>query len=272
MKKSLKYREGMADVRRIVVKVGSRVLVQKSGRPDARVMRRLIQDLAVLKKTGREVLLVSSGAIGAGMEVLGMRERPHALPELQMAAAVGQSRLMSRYYDLFKAHNCTVGQVLLTHADFQHKVRLSNARRTMHALLRHGVVPVINENDVVADEEIRAGLSLGDNDLLAALVVKLIRADLLVMLSSTNGVKQIGEDGRTRRVRYLEAITPKTFRLVNGEGSPLSRGGMLSKLKAARSAAASGCSVVIADGRKPGALPRIMHGKDEGTFIVASGI
>ncbi len=272
MKKSLKYRECMADVRRVVVKIGSRVLVQKTGRPDMRVMRRLIRDLAMIKKSGREVLVVTSGAVGAGMEVLGMTERPATLPELQMAAAVGQTRLMSRYYDLFKKHGCKVGQVLLTHSDFQHKVRLSNARRTMETLLRHGVIPVINENDVVADEEIRADLALRDNDLLAALVVKMTRADLLAILTTTNGVKQPDATGRMHRIRYIESVNRSVFQLVNAGPSTLSRGGMLSKLKAARSAAASGCSVVIAEGRKPDVLPRILAGRDEGTLVLAGGL
>lgn len=262
----------MVDVRRVVVKIGSRVLVQKTGRPDMRVMRRLIRDMAEIKKSGREVLVVTSGAVGAGMEVLGMTMRPTTLPELQMAAAVGQTRLMSRYYDLFKTHGCKVGQILLTHADFHHKIRLSNARRTMETLLRHGVIPVINENDVVADEEIRADLALGDNDLLASLVVKLIRADLLAILSTTNGVKKPDAAGRLHRVPYIESINRSIFQLVNAGPSALSRGGMLSKLKAARSVAASGCSVVIAEGRKPDVLPRILAGHDEGTLVLAGGL
>jgi glutamate 5-kinase len=272
MKKSLKYRECMADVRRVVVKIGSRVLVQKSGRPDIRVMRRLTGDLANMARNGHEVLVVTSGAVGAGMEVLGMRQRPQSLPELQMAAAVGQSRLMARYCDLFKMRKCMVGQVLLTHDDFHHKIRLSNARRTMETLLRHKVIPIINENDVVADEEIRADLALGDNDLLASLVVKLIRADLLIMLSTTNGVKQRDSGGRMRRIPYLETIGRKTFQLAQGGPSALSRGGMHSKLKAAQNAAAAGCSVVIAEGRKAAVLPNILAGRDEGTLILASAL
>ncbi len=272
MKKSLKYREGLADARRVIVKIGSRVLVQKTGRPDMRIMRRLIGDLARIKKSGRDVVVVTSGAVGAGMEVLRMTERPQTLPELQMAAAVGQTRLMSRYYDLFKGHGCKVGQVLLTHDDFHHKIRLSNARRTMESLLRHGVVPIVNENDVVADEEIRADLALGDNDLLASLVVKMIRADLLIILSTANGVLKRDVSGRLRRAPYIESVTRTTLQWVNGGPSALSRGGMLSKLKAARAATHAGCSVVVAEGRKPNVLPRIMAGQDEGTLIMAAGL
>ena len=271
MKKSLKYREIMADVRRVVVKIGSRVLVQKSGRPDVRRMRVLARELADLQKAGREVLLVTSGAIGTGMEALGMTERPTSLPDLQMAAAVGQCRLMSRYDALFSALGCTVGQVLLTHADFHHKIRLTNARRTLENLIRYKVIPVINENDVVADEEIKADLALGDNDYLASLLVKLIRADLLVLLTTVDGLREPAAKGdRTIRVRYLETITNRTFALVNSSDTRLSKGGMLSKLKAAQSVSMAGCTAVIANGRQSGVLGSILRGEDVGTLVVAS--
>jgi glutamate 5-kinase len=206
------------------------------------------------------------------MEELGMKERPTTLPDLQMAAAIGQSRLMSRYYDFFSQAGCRVGQVLLTHSDFHHKIRLSNARRTMETLLRNKVVPVVNENDVVADEEIRADLALGDNDLLASLVVKLVRADLLIILSTVDGLREYGPSGHSRRVRYLESVTPRTFRLVSAGQSSLSKGGMASKLMAAQTVSKAGCAAVIANGRKRGVLGRIMDGADEGTFILPSGI
>jgi glutamate 5-kinase len=272
MKTSLKYREHLTDARRVVIKIGSRVLVQKTGRPDVRRMRSLIREIAALQRNGREVVIVTSGAIGAGMEALRMRERPTALPDLQMAAAVGQSRLMARYDALFSAAGCRVGQILLTHADFHHKMRLTNARRTVENLLRHGVIPIINENDAVADEEIRADLALGDNDYLAALVVKLVRADLLIMLTTVDGVRERDTAGRSRRIRYLETITRKTFALVSGGASALSRGGMGSKLKAAQASGQAGCSVVIANGRSADVLTRVMQGEDAGTLILASGV
>jgi len=272
MKKSLKYREVIADARRVVVKIGSRVLVQKTGRPDTRSMRNLARQLAGILRAGHEVAVITSGAIGCGMEVLGMKQRPTALPDLQMAAAVGQSRLMSHYDDLFSSLGCTVGQVLLTHADFHHNIRLTNARRTLENLIRHRVIPIINENDVVADEEIKADLALGDNDLLASLVVKLIRADLLIILSTVDGVRQPGPRGSTRRLRYIEAITPKTFSLVRASDSRLSKGGMASKLRAAQSVAQAGCSVVIANGRQANVLNRVMKGEDVGTLVLASAL
>lgn len=270
MKMSLKYRSVLQDARRVVVKIGSRVLVQSNGRPDVRRMSGLAAGVVALRKAGHEVVMVSSGAIAAGMEALGMRERPTALPEQQMAAAVGQCRLMARYDALFSSHNVKVGQVLLTHADFHHKIRMTNARRTIEHMLRRGVVPVINENDVVADEEIRADLALGDNDLLASLVVQLIRADLLVLLTTVDGLREINPStGRSRRIKYIEKISRKTFELVRDVASNHSKGGMASKLRSAQSATKTGCSVVIADGRKAGILKRITAGEDVGTMILA---
>ena len=235
-------------------------------------MRALVDEIAKLHHAGREVLIVTSGAIGAGMESLGMNERPTSLPELQMAAAIGQTRLMSRYSELLGKRHCLVGQVLLTHADFHHKVRLTNARRTIEALLRHRVIPIINENDVVADEEIRADLALGDNDLLASLVVKLVRADLLVLLTTVDGLREPGAAGRTKRVRYLEDVNRNTFRLVQDGKSALSKGGMASKLLAAQAAAKIGCSAVIANGRKDSILTSILNGDDVGTLVLAQGL
>lgn len=269
MKKVMRYRGVIADVRRVVVKIGSRVLVQKTGRPDGRRIRALVSDVARIRKQGIEIAVVTSGAVGAGMEALGMSQRPTSVQDLQMAAAVGQSRLMARYSELFARAGCKIGQVLLTHDDFQHKIRLTNARRTIENLMRNEVIPVINENDVVADEEIRADLALGDNDLLASLVVHLIRADLLIMLTTVDGVREPGPSGRSRRIRYLERIQRKTFALVTGSDLSLSKGGMATKLKAAQASARSGCCTVIADGRKAGVLTRIMNQEDVGTLVLA---
>jgi glutamate 5-kinase len=270
MKAALKYREAIADARRVVVKIGSRVLVQRTGRPELRRMSSLVRDLAKLRQEGVELVIVTSGAIGAGMEALGMRSRPTSLPDLQMAAAVGQCRLMTHYDELFGARRCKVGQVLLTHDDFNHKMRLTNARRTMENLVRNRVIPVVNENDVVADEEIRADVKLGDNDFLASLVVKLIRADLLIVLSTVDGLREPRGDGRSRRVEYLESINRKTFALVAQHDGQLSIGGMASKLRAAQSVSQAGCSVVIADGRAPGIIRKVMRGENVGTFVLAS--
>lgn len=272
MKTSLRYREIIQDSRRIVVKIGSRVLCQKTGRPDMRCLRRLTREIAAIKKAGHEVTIVSSGAIGTGMEALGMARRPSRLPDLQMAAAVGQCKLIARYDDLFKAQGQKIGQVLLTHADFKHRMRLTNARRTLENLIRNEVIPIVNENDVVADEEIRADLALGDNDNLASLLVNLLRADLLIMLTTVDGIRKRDRSGRTRRIRYIEHVNRKTFELVSDGESHLSKGGMYTKLKAAQSVVRAGCSVVIANGRVKGVLPRIMAGEDVGTLVLAAGL
>ncbi len=270
MNASMKLRQGIPDARRVVVKIGSRVLVQKTGRPEHRRIRGLVGELARIRQSGVELVVITSGAIGAGMEALGMSERPALLPDLQMAAAVGQCRLMTAYDKLFAAKKCKVGQVLLTHDDFNHKIRLANARRTMENMLRHRVIPIVNENDVVADEEIRADIKLGDNDFLASLVVKMIRADLLVILSTTDGLRAPGFNGKTKRVPFLERIDRQTLSMVTGQKGNLSKGGMGSKLRAAQAAAHAGCHVVIADGRKPANVSKIMRGADVGTFIMAT--
>jgi len=271
MKKSLKYRATLSDARRIIVKMGSRVLVQNTGRPDIHQIRSLVNEIARLQRSGREIVVVTSGAIGAGMEALGMKERPTSLPDLQMSAAVGQCRLMSRYDIMFSEAGCKVGQVLLTHDDFQQKIRLTNARRTMENMIRNKVIPIVNENDVVADDEIKADLVLGDNDLLASLLAKLIRADLLIMLTTVDGLRE-SKGGRSIRVKYLESITRDTYALVTGSKSKLSKGGMASKLRAAESVSKSGCSALIANGRQKNVLTRIMSGSDVGTLILASAM
>jgi len=256
-------RARLGEARRIVVKIGSRVLVQRTGRPDLRRIRLLVRDLAALRRAGREVAVVSSGAIGTGMHALGMKTRPTNLPDLQMAAAVGQSRLMTHYDRLFAAEQCRVGQVLLTHADLKDRQRHLNARNTMMNLLRHGIIPIVNENDVVAVDEIK----FGDNDLLASLVALLVQADLLILLTTVDGFRAPTGGGRTRRVPFLGGVTDEELALAVGKGSHLSTGGMASKLQAADMVAKVGAPVVIANGRMPGILARVARGEDVGTLI-----
>lgn len=263
-----RYREFLPEARRIVVKIGTRVIAQKSGRPDMQPLKSLVKQIAELHRKGYEILVVSSGAVGAGIEALGMKARPTTVPDLQMCAAVGQARLMAHYEALFGAEKITIGQVLLTHADFQHRIRFANAKRTMEHLIRHSVIPIINENDVVADEELKADLSLGDNDYLAALVVKLTRADLLVILSTVDGV--LDADGK--RVHCIENLN-EAFALVNPtQAGGLSKGGMDSKLRAAQIAVKAGCGVVIACGRNKKVLTDVVAGHDAGTLILSSAL
>ncbi|MFQ5708278.1 MAG: glutamate 5-kinase, partial [bacterium] len=216
-----------------------------------------------LRRAGKEVVLVSSGAIAAGVEALGLKNRPNNLPQLQMAAAVGQVRLMSAYDRLFSTEPCSIGQVLLTHDDLTNRTRHLNARNTMMQLLRQGVIPIVNENDVVSVDEIK----FGDNDILAALVAILIEADLLLLLTTTDGLRAPYRATKTRRVPYLESVTRETLALAAGKSSEFSLGGMASKLQSAQTAVTVGARVVIADGRKTRVIERILAGEDTGTLI-----
>lgn len=263
MTKEIQQRKALANARRIVVKIGSRVLVQKTGRPDIVQMRGLVKDIARLRRDGREVVVVSSGAIGTGMQALGMKSRPANLPDLQMTAAVGQSRLMATYDKLFSAEKCKVGQILLTHDDLKDRQRHLNARNTMMNLLRNGIVPIVNENDAVAVDEIK----FGDNDRLAALVALLIEADLLILLTTVDGFQAPGKGGRMRRVSLLNGVTDDELGHAKGKGSELSTGGMASKLQAANMVARVSAPVVIANGRASGTLRKVVAGQDVGTLI-----
>ncbi len=260
-------RAALRAARRIVIKLGSRILVPQSGRPETQRVQSLVRAIAALKHGGREIVLVTSGAIGTGMDALGLRRRPTRLPDLQMAAAIGQSRLMNTYDRLFAAERCLIGQVLLTHDDLKHRARHLNARNTMLAMLQRGVIPIVNENDVVAVDEIK----LGDNDILAALVVHLLNADLLVLLTTADGLQAPDAGGRSRRVAQVQAITRDILDLASGKDSELSSGGMASKLESAGAAAKAGAAVVIADGRRAGVLQAILAGEDTGTLIPPAG-
>ena len=259
-------RKKLASSRRVVVKIGSRVLVQRNGRPDIRRMAALVDGLAALHRAGREVIVVSSGAIASGLQALGMKQKPDDLPTLQMAAAVGQSRLMAAYDRLFARKKCLIGQVLLTHDDLEHRRRHLNARNTMLKLLEHGVIPIVNENDVVSVDEIK----FGDNDALASRSAMLVEADLLVLLTTVNGFHATDAKGRRRRVPYLADVTSDTLAHTQGKGSIFSTGGMASKLTSAAEAARMGTAVVIANGRQDGILQKVMDGANVGTLIPAA--
>lgn len=263
MKNGQQWRATLPTAKRVVIKVGSRVLIQRNGRPDIRRMRALVKDIAALHKQGKDVIFVSSGAIGAGLHALGMTKRPDTLPDLQMAAAVGQTRLMSRYSALFAREECRIGQVLLTHDDLRDRVRHLNARNTLMNLLRNRIIPVVNENDVVAVDEIK----FGDNDHLASLVAMLLDADVLVLLSTVDGFRRPVSARRTQRVPYLPAISDEVLALAIGKGSLFSIGGMKTKLQSAHDFVNMGRLAVIANGRKSDVVARIMAGQDEGTLI-----
>ncbi len=253
------HRNKLKETKRVVVKVGSRVLVDVKGKPDPKRIRALIYGLAAGHDENREMILVSSGAIAAGIEALRMEKRPSALPDLQMAAAVGQTRLMSLYRHLFGIHRIQVGQVLLTDAIFRLEDGSTNAKNTLQNLIAHRIVPIINENDAVSTCEI----TFGDNDILASLVSTLIRADVLILLTTTNGL----HDENNRRVPFVDQISEKILALDKGKNSHLSTGGMKSKLIAASQASAEKIPVVIADGRIDGIIQSVLNGENVGTLI-----
>ncbi len=263
MNNNRQLRQDLHTVKRIVVKIGTRTLVDKNGKPNHRRIQYLVNDMAHLHKQGYEVIFVSSGSIGAGVNTLGMSKRPTLLPELQMAAAVGQTRLLSHYNECFNAAKCTISQVLLTHDDLHNRKRHLNARNTLLALLRNGIIPIVNENDVVSVDDIK----VGDNDVLAALVSVLIDADLLIMLTTPNGLQKPIANGKQQRIPFIEDINDDILKLAHGKQSELSTGGMLSKLEAAKTAAITGTQVVIASGGKNNVLTDIIAGKDTGTLI-----
>lgn len=250
-------------VRLIVVKVGTGTLTNEKNRPDPERMAMVVNQIAQVKKRGLEVILVSSGAVGSGMGALGYEKRPRDLARLQACAAVGQSHLMAAYQHLFNQHQICVAQVLLTHDDLRHKERHLNARNTLQALLAEGAVPVINENDAVSFTE----LKFGDNDRLSALVACLLPADLLVILTSVEGVIRDFGSETSSRISLVETIDDSLMGLAGGTQSLTSVGGMTTKLDAARISMRSGIPVVIASGSRPDVLERILAFEDEGTLF-----
>jgi glutamate 5-kinase len=251
-----KERAALSRVRRMVVKIGSRALAHESNAPS-----RLAEQVAKLVGDGMSVVLVSSGAIALGCHRLGYRTRPKEMAKLQAAAAAGQSVLMRRYDEAFHASGLTVAQVLLTHADLCERERLNNARDALAALLDAGAVPIVNENDTVATDEIR----FGDNDQLASMVVPLVGAELLVLLTDVEGVL----DAREKRIPLL--TDPARVGSIAPKGERVGSGGIASKLDAAEKARRSGASVVIAAAHHDDVLLDVVAGKDVGTLLPRIG-
>ncbi len=258
-------RRDLGKARRIVVKVGSGLVTAPGIGPDPDRIDRLAADVAAVRQD-REVALVSSGAIATGMARLALAERPRSIPEKQAAAAVGQSALMWQYEIAFKRHGLAVGQVLLTAQDIGDRTRYLNARNTLLALLGFGVVPIVNENDTVAVEEIK----VGDNDNLSALVASLVEADLLVLLTDVDGLYTADptRHADATKLDTVDAITEGILDMAGAHHHGVSVGGMATKLQAAQKAAASGVPMVIASGREAGVLGRILAGEPVGTYFV----
>jgi glutamate 5-kinase len=258
----------LRDARRIVVKVGSSLVTNDGRGLDAAAIGGWCRQLAALAREGREVVMVSSGAVAEGMKRLGWTTRPHGLPELQAAAAVGQMGLAQMYESQLAVHGLVSAQVLLTHADLADRERYLNARSTLLALLSLKAVPVINENDTVVNDEIK----FGDNDTLGALVANLVEADALVILTDQRGLYAADprKDPQARFIDVAQAGDPALERMAGGAGSSIGRGGMLTKVLAAKRAAGSGASTVIAWGREPDVLLRLAAGESIGTALVAA--
>ncbi len=256
--------ELLGNVSRLVVKLGTGVLTDSQKQLDPAQMEQLAGQIAAQHRAGKEIVLVTSGAVGAGMGVLGYAKRPAAVAELQACAAVGQTRLMATYEQIFAGFDLRVAQVLLTHDDLQHHDRHLNARNTLISLLDRKVIPIINENDTVSFTE----LKFGDNDRLSALVATLLPADALILLTTVDGViENFGKDG-AKTISTIQQIDEMIERIARGTASPTAVGGMTSKIEAAKIAVRSGIPMVIASGRKGSVLARILEGAEEGTAFV----
>jgi glutamate 5-kinase len=256
--------------KRIVVKVGSSLVTNQGEGLDTSAIGNWTKQIATLRTSGCEVVLVSSGAIAEGMQRLGWKKRPSALYELQAAAAVGQMGLVQVYESCFRQHQLHSAQVLLTHADLVDRERYLNARSTLRTLLNLGVIPIINENDTVVTDEIK----FGDNDTLAALVANLIEADVLVILTDQHGLYTADprKNPGATLIGETQAGVGKLEEIAGGAGSHIGRGGMLTKVLAAKRAARSGAHTVIASGHEPDVLPRLLQGESIGTLLTASAL
>jgi glutamate 5-kinase len=257
----------LSEAKRLVVKFGSGLVTNQGRGLDHAALAVWAGQIAELRHTGREVIMVSSGAIAEGMQRLGWKKRPRALHELQAAAAVGQMGLIEVYESCFRKHDLISSQILLTHEDLADRKRYLNARSTLRTLLALGVIPIINENDTVASDEIR----FGDNDTLAAMVTNLMEADALIILTDQAGLYSSDprKDPQATLIAEAEADDPKLEAMAGGAGSAIGLGGMLTKVLAARRAARSGAHTVIASGHETDILLRLARGERLGTQLVA---
>ncbi len=259
-----------ANAKTLVVKVGTRVLTHDDGRLNEERIASLAEDLNAVRELGRRVVLVSSGAVGAGMSQLGLTHRPTDLAKLQAVAAIGQTNLIQTYDRTFRKHGRHAAQVLLTAEDFNDRAQYLNVRNTLLSLLAYGAIPIINENDTVAVDELMT--TFGDNDRLAALVTNLLRASLLVILSDVEGL--FDGDPASPHSRVISTVTrldDSVRNLVRDTQTRSSKGGMSSKLDAAQSVIAAGENAIIANGHQRGILGRILAGETVGTLLVAEG-
>jgi glutamate 5-kinase len=263
-----KYQQMLRIAKRIVIKIGTSSLTDKQGKIDSQKISGLTHQIAKLSQEGKQMILVTSGAVGAGLGKLGLGQKPASIPQTQALAAIGQGILMQNYEKLFHQYDLTVAQILLTKDDFSQRERYLNARNTILALLEYQVIPIINENDTIAVEEIR----FGDNDTLASLVSGLLSADLLIILSDVKGfyTNDPQTDPRAQLIPVIEDMTDEIIASAGDAGSKFASGGMITKLQAAAIANAQGIPMVLAKSDEPQILKKISNGTCSGTLFLPS--
>lgn len=267
MEEAMNTRQELVNAKRIVVKVGTSTLTHSTGKLNFFRIEKLVRELSDLANQGKEIILVTSGAVGAGVDRLGLKEKPTTIPEKQAMAAVGQGILMHMYEKLFGEYGQTVAQVLLTRENSVKHKQYMNSRNALLTLLKIGVIPVINENDAIAVDE----LKIGDNDTLSATVATLVDADVLIILSDIEGVYTANPQSNPTATLILEIkdITPQIEALAGGAGSKLGTGGMFTKIQAAKIAVNSGVTMVIASGNRDGIVRDVLNGRELGTVFPA---
>lgn len=260
-------RSRLCEAQTVVIKVGTNVLSRDDDSLDVDRIVALVDQIATLRNDGRRVVLVSSGAVAAGMGVLGLKERPTALPQLQAAAAAGQAKLIGLYEQAFEKHGTHAAQLLLTANDFKNRQRYLNVRNTLHALLDFGSLPIVNENDTVSIE----GIKVGDNDRLAALVAGLLEDPALLVLTVADGLLDGSPlESTSQRIPIVENLNESTMANADDTRSSRGTGGMRSKLEAIATAVAAGVSTVIADGRQPNVVTDVFNSEDVGTLFIGA--
>lgn len=262
-----KSREALRNAKRIVVKVGSSTITYPNGKRNFNQIDRLAREISDLQNQGKEMILVTSGAVAVGVDRMGLSEKPKTIPGKQAAAAVGQGVLMNTYEHIFADYGQVVAQVLLTKTEAVDRHRYTNSRNTFMELLKQRVIPIVNENDVVALDE----LKIGDNDNMSALVAGIVDADVDILLSDIDGLYDANPKTHpdAKLVHIVTEITPEIEASAGGVGSSVGTGGMLTKLQAAKAATSSGIHMVIASGTEKNAITRILNGEEVGTFFVS---
>ena len=256
------------NIQTIIIKVGSSSLCNHKGKIEKLKILALAGQIAKLRHKGKNVILVSSGAIASGMGYLGLEHKPTTIPEKQALAAVGQARLMQIYEEIFELYDLKCSQVLLNHEDFDSRHRLMNLSNTMQALMNYGVIPIVNENDALAVDEIK----VGDNDTLSALLVPVVEADLLVLVSDIDGLytSNPNEDPNAKLLKFVEKVDDSIIAMAGGSSSNLGTGGMATKIKAAKMVNDYGCNMVIVNGKKENSIIHIFDEVEEGTWFNSS--